>query len=162
MLSRSTSRPGNLNVPGGFGWLKFGCDGNGLGQDAPANAGGCQNNAGFLQTEIGPPGNSFGCCTAVGQPGSADLIGSLPGNKASADCSYWISQGTTLPIAVWDYAAGSGSNAYYHIVGFTGFQVTDCNGGKDIEGVWRQPFYVGPTTPIPGFAGAPLAVQLIQ
>ena len=33
--------PGNLNVPGGFGWLKFGCDGYGLGQDPPANAGGC-------------------------------------------------------------------------------------------------------------------------
>ncbi len=27
--------PGTLNVPGGFGWLKFGCDGYGLGQDRP-------------------------------------------------------------------------------------------------------------------------------
>ena len=27
--------PGNLNVPGGFGWLKFGCDGYGLGQVHP-------------------------------------------------------------------------------------------------------------------------------
>jgi hypothetical protein len=90
------------------------------------------------------------------------LIGSLPGNKASADCAYWINSGATLPVAVWDYAAGSGTNAYYHIVGFTGFQITACNGGKDIEGVWRQPFYVGPTTAIPGFAGAALAIQLIR
>jgi hypothetical protein len=67
-----------------------------------------------------------------------------------------------LPIAVWDYAGGTGSNAYYHIVGYTGFQITDCNGGKDIEGVWRQPFWLGPTTTDPGFAGAPLAVQLVQ
>jgi Flp pilus assembly protein TadG len=152
--------PGTLNVPGGFGWLKFGCHGYGLGQDDAS--GGCQTNKTFLQTEIGPPGNSFGCCTAIGQPGSSDLIGSLPGDKASADCSAMISAGSTMPVAVWDYAGGTGSNAYYHIVGFTGFQVTSCDGGKDIEGVWRQPFYVGPTTPIPGFAGAALAVQLIQ
>lgn len=110
----------------------------------------------------GPPGNSFGCCTAIGLPGSADFIGSLPGNQASADCSAWIAVGATLPISVWDYAARSGSNAYYHIFGFTGFQITACHGGKDIEGVWRQPVYVGPTTPIPGFAGAALAGQLVQ
>jgi Flp pilus assembly protein TadG len=154
--------PGTLNVPGGFGWLKYGCDGYGLGQASPANSGGCQNNAGFLQEQIGPPGKSFGCCTQVGLPGSADRIGSLPGNKASADCSALIASGETVPIAVWDYAGDSGSNAWYHIVGFTGFQVTGCNGGKDLTGVWRQPFYIGPTTTTPGFAGAPLAVQLVN
>lgn len=154
--------PGNLNVPGGFGWLKFGCDGYGLGQVAPANVGGCDPNKPFLQTEIGPPGLSFGCCTAIGQPGSPDFIGSLPGNKASADCDYWINQGSTVTVAVWDYAAETGTNACYHIVGFTGWQITACHGGKDMERVWRQPFYIGPTTPIPGFAGAALSVQLIR
>jgi hypothetical protein len=153
---------GNINVPGAFGWLKFGCSGNGLGQVAPANAGGCANSKPFLQTEIGPPGNSFGCCTATGQPGSADLIGSLPGNKASADCSYYADNHLMAMVAVWDIAGGNGSNGWYHIVGFTGFEITDCNGGTDIQGVWRQPFYLGPTTTIPGFAGAPLAVQLIE
>jgi hypothetical protein len=154
--------PGTLNVPGGFGWLKYGCDGYGLGQVAPANTDGCETNEGFLQEQIGPPGNSFGCCSQVGQAGSLDRIGSLPGNKAAADCSALIAGGGTVPVAVWDYAGGTGSNAWYHVVGFTGFQVTDCNGGKDLEGVWRQPFYVGPTTTVPGFAGAALAVQLIQ
>lgn len=154
--------PGTLNVPGGFGWLKFGCDGYGLGQDPPANAGGCDPNKPFLQDQIGPPGKSYGCCDLVGLPGSLDRIGSLPGNKASADCSYWITAGTTLPVPVWDYAGGTGNNAWYHIVGYTGFQITDCNGGKDIKGVWRQPFYLGPTTTTPGFAGAPLAVQLVN
>ncbi|HET8777661.1 MAG TPA: pilus assembly protein TadG-related protein, partial [Candidatus Limnocylindria bacterium] len=48
--------PGNLNVPGGFGWLKFGCNGYGLGQEPPANIGGCQNNIPFLNEQIGPPG----------------------------------------------------------------------------------------------------------
>jgi hypothetical protein len=154
--------PGNLNVPGGFGWLKFGCSGYGLGQVPPANIGGCQPNKPFLQTEIGPPGNSFGCCTQVKLAGSPDFIGSLPGNKASADCSYYITNKVTVTVAVWDYADGNGNNAYYHIVGFTGFQITGCSGGKDIEGVWRQPMNLGPTTTTPGFAGQGLGVQLVR
>ena len=153
--------PGSLNVPGGFGWLKFGCAGYGLGQSAPANAGGCQTSATFLQTEIDAT-ESYGCCTAVRLPGSADEIGSLPGNKASADCSALIQSGRVVTVAVWDTAGGQGSNAWYHIVGFTGFQITACDGGKDIAGVWRQPFWLGPTTTSPGFAGAPLAVQLVR
>jgi hypothetical protein len=151
--------PGDLNVPGGFGWLKFGCSGYGLGQ---GSNGGCSNSKPFLQSEIGPPANSYGCCTAVNLPGSADKIGSLPGNKASADCSYYITNNIVVTIPVWDSAGGTGSNAWYHIVGFTGFQLTTCDGGKDIEGVWRVPFFTGPTTTTPGFAGAPLAVQLIK
>ena len=154
--------PGSLNVPGGFGWLKFGCDGYGLGQVPPANIGGCQSSKPFLQTEIGPPANSYGCCTQVKLPGSADLIGSLPGNKASADCSTYIANKTVVTVPVWDTAGGNGTNAYYHIVGFTGWQLTACNGGKDIEGVWRVQFVTGPTTTTPGFAGANLAVQLIH
>lgn len=151
--------PGTLNVPGGFGWLKFGCPGYGLGQ---GNDGGCENNKPFLQDEIGPPSNSYGCCTQVGLPGSPDFIGSLPGNKASADCDYYIDNEIVVTVPVWDYADGTGQNAYYHIVGFTGFQITNCFGGKNIEGVWRVPFFLGPTTSTPGFAGAALAVQLVK
>jgi hypothetical protein len=154
--------PGDLNVPGGFGWLKFGCEGYGLGQVAPANDGGCQTNKPFLQTEIGPPGRSYGCCTQTGLPGSADKIGSLPGNKASADCSYYIQHQSVVTIAVWDKAGGTGANAWYHIVGFTGFQITSCDGAKSVDGVWRQPMLVGPTTTTPGFAGQALAVQLVR
>ncbi len=154
--------PGNLNVPGGFGWLKFGCDGYGLGQDPPANAGGCGNSIPFLQGEIGPPANSYGCCTAVKIPGSADKIGNLPGNKVSADCSYYIDNQITVTVPVWDTAGGSGQNAWYHIIGFAGFQLTGCTGGKDIEGVWRKAFFTGPTTATPGFPGAALGVELIH
>jgi Flp pilus assembly protein TadG len=151
--------PGTLNVPGGFGWLKFGCPGYGLGQ---GNDGGCDNNKPFLQDEIGPPSNSYGCCTQVGLAGSPDFVGNLPGNKASADCDYYITNKIVVTVPVWDYADGVGQGAYYHIIGFTGFQITDCFGGKNIEGVWRVPFFLGPTTTTPGFAGAPLAVQLIK
>jgi len=154
--------PGTLNVPGGFGWLKFGCDGYGLGQDPPANAGGCGNSIPFLQSEIGPPGKSYGCCTAVGKFGSLDRIGNLPGNKVAADCSYYIDHGITVTVPVWDTAGSTGQNAWYHIIGFAGFQLTACDGGKDVEGVWRKAFFTGPTTSTPGFPGAALGVELIH
>jgi hypothetical protein len=156
--------PGNLNVPGGFGWLKFGCDGYGLGQEPPANVGGCRNDKPFLQEEIGPPSNSFGCCTVVGLPGSLDRIGSLPGNKVSADCSYYIDNEITVTVPIWDTAGGTGSNGWYHVVGFAGFQITACEGGKDIEGVWRKAFFTGPTTSTPSTPGVPepLGVQLVR
>ena len=144
--------PGNLNVPGGFGWLKFGaptgasskCKDFGLGMlDA-----GCDADAGFLQTEIGPPSNSFGCCTAVGL-GGLDRIGSLPGNKVSADCSYYIDNEITVTVPIWDTAGGTGDGAWYHIVGYAGFQITGCSGGKNLEGVWRLPFFQGPVSTTP-------------
>jgi hypothetical protein len=155
--------PGNLNVPGGFGWLKFGatsqCIGYGLGMD-PNN--GCDSSATGLQTEIGPPADSFGCCTNVGLPGSADKIGSYPGNTASADCSYYINNGETVTIPVWDVAGGTGSNAWYHIVGFAGFQITGCPGGKDITGVWRRIVTVGPVSDTKGPGSFSLGVQLVH
>lgn len=97
-------------------------------------------------------------------PGSADKIGSLPGNKASADCSYYIDHQITVTVPIWDVAGGNGSNGWYHIVGFAGFQLTGCSGGKNIEGVWRLPFNLGPTTSTPGPAGVPqmLGVQLVK
>ncbi len=180
----SVLTPGTLNVPGGFGWLKFGIDGNGNKCDWSNDLGmladgGCDPSKPSLQTEIGhgggvndpTPGNSHGCCTQVGLSGSVDLIGSLPGNKVSANCDWYVAKGVTVVIPVWDTAGGTGDNAYYHIVGFTGFQITGCDGGKDLQGVWRQPFFLGPTSPYAagssggatsGFAGAPLAVQLVH
>jgi Putative Flp pilus-assembly TadE/G-like len=79
--------PGNLNVPGGFGWLKFGCDGYGLGQSSTFYGGteptGCANDSGFLISEIGPPALTYGCCTAVGLSGGLDQIGSLPATRST-------------------------------------------------------------------------------
>ena len=69
--------------------------------------------------------------------------------------AYYIENEVIVTVPVWDHAEEGGSNGWYHIVGFTGFQITACHGGKDIEGVWRVPFFTGPTTTTPGFAGAP-------
>jgi hypothetical protein len=153
--------PGNLNVPGGFGWLKFGCDGYGLGQNPPPD---CENSKPFLQSEIGPPANSYGCCTQVGLPGSPDRIGSLPGNKVSADCSYWIDNEATVTVPIWDTAGGTGQNGWYHIVGFAGFQITECRGGKDVAGVWRKAFFLGPVSSTPANPAVPqaLGIQLVK
>ena len=154
--------PGNLNVPGGFGWLKYGCNGYGLGQDT-AISGECEENVPFMNQQMGPPPNSFGCCSQVGVSGP-DKIGSVPGNKVSVDCSYYIDNEVTVYVPVWDIADGNGSNAWYHIVGFAGFQITECNGGKDIAGVWRQLFSYGPvgSTPPGGFEGGSLGIQLMN
>ena len=75
-----------------------------------------------------------------------DRIGSLPGNKVSADCSYYIDHEVAIMIVtpVWDVAGGTGANGWYHIVGFAGLQLTACNGGKDIQGVLRQLILPGP------------------
>ena len=156
--------PGNLNVPGGFGWLSFGCTGYGLGQVAPANIGGCGTSNVFLEDEIGPPSKSYGCCTEVKLTGSPDRIGSLPGNKVAADCSYYISNSITVTVPIWDTAGGTGSNAWYHIVGFAGFQITGCSGGKNLEGVWREAFFPGPTTTTDPGPGVPhgMGVELVH
>ena len=130
----------------------------------PANVGGCGTNNVFLEGEIGPPSKSYGCCTVVGVTGSLDQIGSVPGNKVAADCTYYISNSITVTVPIWDTAGGTGSNAWYHIVGFAGFQITGCSGGKNIEGVWKKIFFTGPTTDTPSTPGVPeiLGVQLIH
>ena len=170
---------GTLNVPGGFGWLKFGCglhiDDNNNIYDLGQNDNGCNENKPFLESEWGdlsanPPvqPETYGCCSAVGLPGSGDDIGSLPGNKASLDDStpgvaYYETNEITGFVPIWDYAGGQGANGYYHIIGYAGFQIVHVKGSKEIQGILRQVIFNGPvTTTSPGFAGAPLAVQLVR
>jgi hypothetical protein len=86
----------------------------------------------------------------------------MPGNKVSADCSYYIDNEIVVTVPIWDYAGGTGANGWYHIIGFAGFQITECRGGKDIAGVWRKQFFIGPTTAIGGQEFTALAVQLVR
>ena len=149
--------PGTLNLPGGFAWLKFGCQGPdangkgfGLGQIPPDSNGGCSNSKPFLGTEWGglpsTSGDTFGCCTSIAASTKAcygNDIGSLPGNKASINDSqtsinYLETHDVYSFAPVWDYANGNGSNGYYHIVGYALFQIVSIKGGKEIDGVLRS------------------------
>ena len=133
---------GQLNLPGGFGWLKFGLDNGPSGKCNWASSlgmlddGGCNTNTGFLQTQIGPPANSHGCCGPVGQPGSVDLIGSLTGNKVAADLSFYIDKRIPVWVPIWDYGSDlNGANGYYHIVGFGAVAFTGEQGAKQLYAV---------------------------
>lgn len=127
---------GALNIPGGFGWLKFGatgkCEGFGLGMSTTT---GCDTSQPFLQSQVGPPPNSYGCCGPVGQPGSLDFIGSLTGNKP-ADLSYYIQNEIPVWVPIWDIDNSAGAGGYYHIVGFGAviFTGEDTQHGKWLTG----------------------------
>jgi hypothetical protein len=148
---------GQLNIPGGFGWLQFGLDGNGGKCDWEVSLGmvadgGCASSKTFLDSQIGPPADSHGCCTAVGTPpGSVDLIGSLTGNEWG-DLSYYVENEIPVWVPVWDTAGGTGANGWYHIVGFGAIILTgDNEHAKWLEGAAVQdPCPAG--TEIPGHA----------
>jgi hypothetical protein len=131
--------PGTLIEPGNFGWLAFGlgsgqgkkCD---FGASLGMIAGGCDPNKPFIQGTIGPPSNSYGCCTAVGLPGSADLINGLPGNKVSIDLSFYIDNQIPVWVPIYDWTNPGGSHSEFHIVGFGAIVFTDEQGGKDLKG----------------------------
>ncbi len=110
---------GQLNIPGGFGWLSFGLHGNGgkcdWEESLGMHAGGCEGNQPFLQYQIDVP-ESFGCCTSV-DDSETDKIASLTGNEWG-DLSFYIDGDIPVWVPVWDYAGGTGINAWYHIVGF--------------------------------------------
>ncbi len=52
-----------------------------------------------------------------------------------------LNTSTTTSWCTWlsGDTAGATLERLHHIVGFTGFQITACHGGKDVEGVWRLP-----------------------
>ena len=86
---------------------------------------------------------TYGCCTEVGQPGSGDDIGSLPGNKAALTDStpgvaYYINNGIIGFVPIYDYRYEQGSNGYFHIIGYAGFQIVHVKGAKEIQGILRQ------------------------
>ena len=74
--------------------------------------------------------------------GIGNDIGSLPGNKASVNdgtpgINYVETNDLWVWVPIWDFANGNGSNGYYHIVGYSAFEIVHIKGGKDIEGVLR-------------------------
>jgi hypothetical protein len=145
---------GGLNIPGGFGWLSFGIQGNGGKCDWGSSLGmlvdgGCQMSQPYLDSQIGPPANSHGCCTEVGLPGSEDKISTLTGNEWG-DLSYYIENEIPVWVPIWDTAGGQGSNAYYDIVGFGAIIVADSGKGNGNHAKWLKGAAIEVTCP-PGW-----------
>lgn len=143
---------GSLNIPGGFGWLKFGLQGNGGKCDWTSSLGmiadgGCQGNQPFLDSQIGPPSDAHGCCTEVGQPGSEDKIGSLTGNEWG-DLSYYVDNRIPVWVPIWSTAGGTGTNAWYNIVGFGAIVFT----GDNEHAKWLEGAAVEVPCALPGHA----------
>ena len=75
---------GHLNIPGGFGWLKFGlnngnkCD---WGPSLGMTDGGCQSSKTFLDEEIGPQATHTVAARRSGSRAAPTGIGSLTGNE---------------------------------------------------------------------------------
>jgi hypothetical protein len=162
-LTTSSLEPGSIIIPGGFGWLKFGaqgkCNGYGLGM---LTTSGCETSQGFLQGQVGPPANSYGCCTDINlTPDAARLIGNLTGNKP-ADLTYYITNKIPVWIPIWDTAGGTGANGFYHIVGFAAIVFT----GEDTQhGKWLTGVAVSKTigdTPNATLLGVTGAVHLVH
>jgi hypothetical protein len=131
--------PGTVIQPGQFGWLKFGAQGKctlsgtpfGLGMSTTS---GCGNSQTFLDSEIGPPPNSYGCCTTVTNDPSP-YIGGLTGNEWG-DLSYYIQNQIPVWVPVWDTSTATGAGSYYHIVGFAEILFTgDNEHAKNLTGV---------------------------
>jgi hypothetical protein len=130
--------PGTQNLPpGSFGWLAFGangsCPGSQLGMDGTA---GCGTSQGFLDSQVGPPADSYGCCTSISTTHPVgDTIGIVPGNKW-ADISYYVTNQIAVWVPIWDTSGSQGSNGYYHIIGFAPiiFVGEDTQHGKWLTG----------------------------
>ena len=100
--------PGNLNVPGGFGWLKFGCDGYGLGQVAPANAA-------AATTKPLPPGRDRTARQQLrllhaGRPARQHRPHRQPARQQDERRLLLLDRTgqRRCPSPVWDYAGGNG------------------------------------------------------
>ncbi len=133
--------------PGAFGWLAFGaptgpsskCAGFGLGMIND----GCDTSQKFLDSEVGPPPNSYGCCTELNPAATNNYIGSATGNMP-ANFSAYINP--AAPVIVWvpifdnQGLIGSGANGYYHIIGFAGIVIV---GADTQHGKWVTAVRVG-------------------
>jgi putative Flp pilus-assembly TadE/G-like protein len=123
--------------PGSFGWLSFGangsCPGSQLGMDTSS---GCGTSQGFLDGQVGPPSDSYGCCTSISTSHPAgDIVAVVPGNKW-ADLSYYVANQIAIWVPIYDTTGSQGSNAYVHVVGFAPiiFVGEDTQHGKWLTG----------------------------
>lgn len=157
------NKPENI-APGQFGWMSW--DGTG--------------NTPYLCSIIGPPADSpvytvplNGYITIPGNTGVSNS------NCVRDGIDAWVAMGATILVPIvspgtGNYpgtsilyppsVTGNGSNATYNIIGFAGFQLTGCSNPciKNLEGVFREAFFLGPTIGTSPSPGSALAVQLVR
>ena len=173
---------GDLSAPGQFAWLSWDGTGSALYTCGQAGGGGI----------LGPPANSpsytvpaNGFIVVPGNTGVSNVCktnidnwialgttilvpiispGPPPGGQTCAQAPrYCFANGTPYPVPV----QGNGSNATYNVIGFAGFQLTGCSNPciNNLQGVFRQAFFLGPTgstTGTPGTPGGTLGIQLVR
>ena len=168
---------GRIIDPGNFGWLAFGLgekDNNKCGWDDSLGMvhSGCEMSQTFLDSQIGPPQDSHGCCTAVVQGGENKIAG-LTGNEWG-DLSFYVNGQIPVWVPIWSGTGPQGgANAYYDIVGFGAVIFT----GDDEHAKWLKGAAIEstckPGTEVPGsnyctapggtfIVGATGAVQLVR
>ena len=155
--------PGNLNVPGGFGWLKFGA----VGQCAGFGLGMSTDMPDVTTTSRSSRRRSARHRTASA---AAPLSPAIRTSIASAACPATRPAQiapTTSTTRSWSRSRsgitpGARGQRLVPNIGFAGFQLTECEGGKNVSGVWRKQFFLGPTTGSSPGEFASLAVQLVR
>jgi Flp pilus assembly protein TadG len=169
---------GTHNAPGQFAWMSW--DGTG--------------NTPYLCSILGPPANSpvytvspNGYIVISGNTGVSNsscvrngidawvamqatilvpIVSPGPppsGQNCTTAPQYCYANGTPYPAT----SQGNGSNATYNVIGFAGFQLTGCSNPcvKNLQGVFRQAFFLGPTggtTGTPSMPGGTLGIQLTR
>ena len=169
---------GNHSAPGQFAWMSW--DGTG--------------NTPYLCSILGPPANSpsysvptNGFIVISGNTGVSNsscardgiaawvamqatilvpIVSPGPppsGQNCTTAPQYCFADGTPYPATI----NGSGANATYNVIGFAGFQLTGCTNPcvNNLQGVFRQAFFLGPTgstTGTPSTPGGVLGVQLTR
>jgi hypothetical protein len=122
---------GRIIEPGNFGWLAFGLgekENNKCGWDESLGmyTAGCEKSKTFLDSQIGPPQDSHGCCTGI-DPNGENKIGGLTGNEWG-NLSFYINGQVPVWIPIWSGTGPKGgANAYYEIVGFGAIVFTGDN-----------------------------------
>jgi len=169
---------GNHSAPGQFAWMSWNGTGNTpytcsiLGPPANSPSYSVPENS-FIVIS-GNTGVSNSSCVRDGidawvAMGATILVpivspGPPPGGQTCVQApTYCFANGTPYPVTI----QGNGSNATYNVIGFAGFQLTGCSNPcvKNLQGVFRQAFFLGPTgstTGTPSTPGGTLGIQLIR
>ena len=168
---------GDTVAPGQFQWLSW--DGTG--------------NTPYLCSILGPPANSP--VYTVPANGYINISGNTGVSNSSCvrgqaspleGINGWVSLQTTILVPIISpgpgpcpagcfangtpyppSVVGNGANATYNIIGFAGFELTGCSNPciKNLQGVFRQAFFLGPTggtSGTPPTPGGNLGIQLIR